>query len=138
VAGGAGSVQVGDARVCADLSLEGGPGQAGHAGSAPAVAVTAPGSHPDQAPHPSFVNARRSSSTGDVASLPSAAVVGAAASWLAATGTTGVLVVAVSGVALASGLYVASRRNSVTVATSTTPDVDEVDPCPAPDFAVWP
>jgi hypothetical protein len=40
--------------------------------------------------------------------LPSAAVVGAAASWLAATGTTGVLVVALSGVALASGIYLAS------------------------------
>jgi len=46
--------------------------------------------------------------------LPSAAVVGAAASWLAATGTTGVLVVAVSGVALASGIYLASRRSAVT------------------------
>ena len=48
--------------------------------------------------------------------LPSAAVVGAAASWLAATGTTGVIVVAVSAVALASGIYVASRRNAVTAA----------------------
>ena len=46
--------------------------------------------------------------------LPSAAVVGAAASWLAATGTTGVLVVALSGVAVASGIYLASRRNAVT------------------------
>ena len=46
--------------------------------------------------------------------LPSAAVVGAAASWLAATGTTGVLVVALSGVALASGIYLASRRSAVT------------------------
>jgi PiT family inorganic phosphate transporter len=48
--------------------------------------------------------------------LPSAAVVGAAASWLAATGTGGVIVVAVTGMALASGLYVASRRNAVTAA----------------------
>ena len=48
--------------------------------------------------------------------LPSAAVVGAAASWLAATGTTGVIVVAVSAVALASGIYIASRRNAVTAA----------------------
>jgi len=48
--------------------------------------------------------------------LPSAAVVGAAASWLAATGVVGVIVVAVGGVALASGLYVASRRNAVTAA----------------------
>ena len=46
--------------------------------------------------------------------LPSAAVVGAAASWLAATGTAGVLVVALSGVALASGIYLASRRSAVT------------------------
>src|SRR3954447_15361204 len=48
--------------------------------------------------------------------LPSAAVVGAAASWLAATGTVGVIVVAVTGVALASGIYTASRRNAVTAA----------------------
>ena len=48
--------------------------------------------------------------------LPSAAVVGAAASWLAATGTVGVIVVAVTGIALASGIYVASRRNAVTAA----------------------
>jgi inorganic phosphate transporter, PiT family len=48
--------------------------------------------------------------------LPSAAVVGAAASWLAATGTAGVLVVAVSGVALAAGMYLASRRDAVTAA----------------------
>src|SRR5215207_1003980 len=48
--------------------------------------------------------------------LPSAAVMGAAASWMAGTGTVGVLVVAVSGVALASGIYVASRRNAVTAA----------------------
>jgi PiT family inorganic phosphate transporter len=48
--------------------------------------------------------------------LPSAAVVGAAASWLAATGTVGVLVVGVSGVALAAGIYLASRRDAVTAA----------------------
>ncbi len=46
--------------------------------------------------------------------LPAAAVVGAAASWLAATGTAGVVVVAVTGIALASGIYVASRRTAVT------------------------
>jgi PiT family inorganic phosphate transporter len=46
--------------------------------------------------------------------LPSAAAVGAAASWLAATGTAGVIVVAVTGVALASGIYAASRRDAVT------------------------
>ena len=38
---------------------------------------------------------------------------GAAASWLAATGTVGVIVVAVSGIALAAGIYAASRRNVV-------------------------
>src|SRR5215204_1979000 len=48
--------------------------------------------------------------------LPAAAVVGAAASWLAATGTVGVVVVAVTGIALGSGIYVASRRNAVTAA----------------------
>jgi len=46
--------------------------------------------------------------------LPSAAVMGAAASWMAGTGTMGVLVVALSGVALAAGIYVASRRSRVT------------------------
>jgi inorganic phosphate transporter, PiT family len=45
--------------------------------------------------------------------LPSAAVMGAAASWLAGTGTGGVLVVAVSGVAMAAGIYAASRRSPV-------------------------
>jgi PiT family inorganic phosphate transporter len=48
--------------------------------------------------------------------LPSAAVMGAAASWMAGTGTGGVLVVAVSGVALAGGIYAASRRSPVTAA----------------------
>jgi PiT family inorganic phosphate transporter len=48
--------------------------------------------------------------------LPSAAVVGAAASWLAATGAGGVIVVGVTGVAVASGIYAASRRNAVTAA----------------------
>jgi PiT family inorganic phosphate transporter len=46
--------------------------------------------------------------------LPSAAVVGAAASWLAATGTAGVVVVALTGMALASGIYLASRQSAVT------------------------
>jgi PiT family inorganic phosphate transporter len=48
--------------------------------------------------------------------LPSAAVVGAAASWLAATGTVGVIVVGLSAVAAASGIYGASRRTQVTAA----------------------
>jgi inorganic phosphate transporter, PiT family len=48
--------------------------------------------------------------------LPAAGAVGAAASWLAATGTAGVVVVAVSGVAVASGIYSLSRRSAVTAA----------------------
>ena len=48
--------------------------------------------------------------------LPAAAVVGAAASWLAATGTVGVIVVAVSAVAVASGIYGTARRTAVTAA----------------------
>jgi PiT family inorganic phosphate transporter len=48
--------------------------------------------------------------------LPAAAAVGAAASWLAATGTVGVILVALSGVALASGIYGAARRSAVTAA----------------------
>ena len=62
--------------------------------------------------------------------LPSAAVVGAAASWLAATGTAGVIVVAATGVALASGLYLASRRNAVTAA-----NVNDLPRRPAVDQA---
>jgi inorganic phosphate transporter, PiT family len=56
--------------------------------------------------------------------LPSAAVVGAAASWLAATGVAGVVIVAVTGVAVAAGLYTASRRNAVTA--------DNVNDLPVP------
>src|SRR3954465_7042218 len=48
--------------------------------------------------------------------LPAAAVVGAAASSLAATGTVGVIVVAVTRPALAAGGYVAARRSPVTAA----------------------
>jgi PiT family inorganic phosphate transporter len=58
--------------------------------------------------------------------LPSAAVVGAAASWLAETGTWGVIVVAVTGIALASVIYVASRRDPVTAA-----NVNETTSSPA-------
>jgi len=61
--------------------------------------------------------------------LPSAAVMGAAASWLAATGTVGVIVVAVTGIAIAAGIYGASRRNAV------TPDnVNDVPTAPTPDL----
>jgi len=53
--------------------------------------------------------------------LPSAAVVGAAASWLAATGTVGVVIVGVSGVAIAAGIYSASRRAPVTAKNVNDP-----------------
>jgi len=39
--------------------------------------------------------------------------VGAAASWLAATGPIGVLIVAITGLAVAAGIYAASRRRVV-------------------------
>ena len=48
--------------------------------------------------------------------LPAAAVVGAGASWVAATGTVGVIIVAVGGLAMGSGIYVASRRSAITAA----------------------
>jgi hypothetical protein len=44
--------------------------------------------------------------------LPAAGVVGAAASWLAARGTGGVIAVAVGGLVLAKAMYAASRRPS--------------------------
>src|SRR3954453_12765020 len=61
--------------------------------------------------------------------LPAAAVVGAAASWLAATGTVGVIVVGVSAVAVAAGVYAASRRSPVTAA-----NVNDVPRPPAADL----
>src|SRR5205085_2531891 len=59
--------------------------------------------------------------------LPSAAVVGAAASWLAETGTGGVVVVALTGIALALGIHIASRRDPVTA--------DNVNDVPRPATA---
>jgi inorganic phosphate transporter, PiT family len=61
--------------------------------------------------------------------LPVAAVVGAAASWLAGTGTVGVVVVAVSGMAVASGIYSASRRTAVSAA-----NVNDVPQSPVADL----
>jgi inorganic phosphate transporter, PiT family len=58
--------------------------------------------------------------------LPSAAVMGAGASWLAATGTAGVIVVSVTGIAMAAGIYGASRRNAV-----TADNVNDVPTAPA-------
>jgi PiT family inorganic phosphate transporter len=63
--------------------------------------------------------------------LPAAAVMGAAASWLAATGTAGVIVVAVTGVAVAAAIYGASRRNAVTAA-----NVNDVPTAPAADLGL--
>ncbi|MGY1745476.1 anion permease [Blastococcus sp. SYSU D00695] len=51
--------------------------------------------------------------------LPSAALVGAGASWCAATGTAGVVVVAVVAIALAAGIYAASRSDGVSAANVT-------------------
>jgi inorganic phosphate transporter, PiT family len=61
--------------------------------------------------------------------LPAAAVVGAAASWMAATGTLGVIVVGMSAVGVAAGIYVASRRTAVTAA-----NVNDVPQRPAEDL----
>ena len=61
--------------------------------------------------------------------LPAAAVVGAAASWVAATGTLGVIVVGMSAVGVAAGIYVASRRTAVTAA-----NVNDVPQRPAADL----
>jgi PiT family inorganic phosphate transporter len=63
--------------------------------------------------------------------LPAAAVVGAAASWLAATGPTGVVVVALTGMAVAAGIYVASRRTVVNAL-----NVNDVPPPNSADIAV--
>lgn len=59
--------------------------------------------------------------------LPAAAAVGALASWVAATGTLGTVVVAIVGAAIAVGIYAASRREPVTA--SNVNDV-EVEPVP--------
>ena len=49
-----------------------------------------------------------------VLTLPAAAVVGAVASSIASTGAVGVITVAVFGIAVAAGIYLASRRKPVT------------------------
>ncbi|GAA1834775.1 inorganic phosphate transporter [Pseudonocardia ailaonensis] len=48
-----------------------------------------------------------------VLTLPAAAVVGAAAAWVASGGTLGTVIVAVVGVAFAAGIYAVSRRRPV-------------------------
>jgi inorganic phosphate transporter, PiT family len=56
--------------------------------------------------------------------LPSAAIVGAFASWLAATGTVGTIVVALAAIAVAGWIYAASRRAPVTAETvNNVPDL---------------
>jgi len=56
--------------------------------------------------------------------LPAAAVVGAVAAWAASTGTVGTILVALVLIALAGGIYAASRRRPVTA--------DNVNDVPAP------
>jgi PiT family inorganic phosphate transporter len=46
--------------------------------------------------------------------LPAAAIVGAVAAWVASTGPAGTVIVTVVAIALAAGIYVASRRRPVT------------------------
>jgi hypothetical protein len=48
-----------------------------------------------------------------VLTLPAAAMVGAAAAWVAFTGVVGTVIVALTLVAAAAGIYVASRRRPV-------------------------
>jgi PiT family inorganic phosphate transporter len=57
--------------------------------------------------------------------LPSAAVAGALAAWVAGRGTLGTLVVAVVGIGVAAGIYALSRRRPVTA--------DNVNDVPAPE-----
>jgi inorganic phosphate transporter, PiT family len=49
-----------------------------------------------------------------IVTLPAAAIVGAVAAWAASTGTVGTVIVAVVGVAVAAGIYAASRRRPIT------------------------
>ncbi|MEV6611535.1 inorganic phosphate transporter [Kutzneria sp. NPDC051319] len=64
-----------------------------------------------------------------VLTLPAAAVVGAIASSIASTGAVGVIIVAVLGIAVAAGIYVASRRKPVTADSVVN---DDVAPEPEP------
>jgi PiT family inorganic phosphate transporter len=58
-----------------------------------------------------------------VLTLPAAAIVGAIASSIASTGTAGVIIVAVIGIAVAAGIYLASRRRPVTPDSVVNDDV---------------
>lgn len=59
-----------------------------------------------------------------ILTLPAAAAVGAAAAWLASTGTVGTIIVALITVAMAGGIYAASRRRPITA--------ENVNDVPAP------
>ena len=56
--------------------------------------------------------------------LPAAAIVGAVAAWVAGTGVTGTIIVAVVLIAAAAGIYAASRRRPI--------NADNVNDVPAP------
>ena len=56
--------------------------------------------------------------------LPSAAIVGGLSAWVAGTGTPGTVLIALVGLALAAGIYAASRRKPVTA--------ENVNDVPAP------
>ena len=60
--------------------------------------------------------------------MPAAAAFGAVASWMAATGPLGTIIVALVLVCVAAGIYAASRRRPVTAA-----DVNHV-PAPSPQL----
>ncbi|QYN37048.1 inorganic phosphate transporter [Pseudonocardia sp. DSM 110487] len=59
-----------------------------------------------------------------VLTLPAAAAVGAAAAWLASTGTVGTIIVGLVAAAIAAGIYAASRRRPITA--------ENVNDVPAP------
>jgi PiT family inorganic phosphate transporter len=62
--------------------------------------------------------------------LPAAAIVGALAAWVAATGDLGTVVVAVVAVAIAGGIYILSRREPITA--DNVNDVPTREPVSAP------
>ncbi|HEY1972932.1 MAG TPA: inorganic phosphate transporter [Pseudonocardia sp.] len=61
--------------------------------------------------------------------LPAAGIVGAVAAWVADTGTTGTIVVAVAALAIAGGIFAASRRKPVTA--DNVNDVPSTEPAAA-------
>ncbi|AHH94457.1 inorganic phosphate transporter [Kutzneria viridogrisea] len=62
-----------------------------------------------------------------VMTLPAAAVVGALASEIASTGTAGVVIVALAGIAVAGGIYIASRRKPVTAESTVNQQIGSTD-----------